>query len=355
MQASIACPTNSKKIGVSSPFSEYIKFLPEVLLPTFWSESERELLTGTTLKPALDAKLKSLYREFDFLRASTEGITWCRDLWWDEIDGLIDFDDWKHCDAMYRSRALEFPGIGDSMVPSIDMANHASGENTDALYDTDSSGNAVLLLMDQKSKSPGDEVTITYGDNKGACEMLFSYGFIEDSMTSAREMFLDLEIPDDDPLKRAKNAVSTAAPGVRLYDNGDSTSWESDYVWLICVNEEDGLRFQIAQSNDGDQELQISWQGKEIDNVTLLSSQLLVDGMWDVFHLRAVSTIHARIERQLQVLSETEEAASSAMHGQGTTIRSQPRHDALRLRSLEKILLEKTCKNLEDQASCASE
>ena len=36
--------------------------------------------------------------------------------------------------------------------------------------------------------------------------MLFSYGFIEDTMISAKELFLDLDIPDDDPLKPAKKA-----------------------------------------------------------------------------------------------------------------------------------------------------
>ena len=331
--------------------TRYIKFLPEELLPTFWHDSERQLLIGTTLRPALEAKMKSLYREFDFLRASTEQIPWCRDLWWDELDGLIDYDDWKHCDAMYRSRALEFPGIGDAMVPGVDMANHASGGSTGALYETDGNGDAVLLLMDGKSLNPGDEVTITYGDSKGACEMLFSYGFLEDSMTSAREIFLDLEIPDDDPLKRAKNAVSTAAPGFRLYENGDSVSWESDYIWLICINEEDGLRFSILQTNDGDQKLQISWKGVEMDEIGQLKLKLLEDAMWDVFHLRAVSIVQSRIESQLILLSETDDEVSSTASAEGTSIRLKSYNDALKLRSLERTLLEQGHENLEKQVS----
>ncbi|KAF2238054.1 SET domain-containing protein [Viridothelium virens] len=351
MQAFTACPMPSKKRGVTHPFSEYIKFLPEELLPTFWSESERALLIGTTLRPALEAKMKSLYREFDLLRASTKQISWCRDLWWDEIEGLIDYDDWKQCDAMYRSRALEFPGIGDSMVAGIDMANHASGEMTGALYETDSNGDAILLLLDQKHIGPGDEVTITYGDKKGACEMLFSYGFIEDSMTSAREMFLDLEIPDDDPLKRAKNAIATTAPGFRLYEDHNATSWESDYVWLICVNEEDGLRFQIVQSIDGDQELQISWQGKEIDDIQLLRPQLLEDARWDIFQLRAVTVIQSRVESQLLSLSETDDKAISTTYGENTSIRPKAYSDALKLRSLERKLLEQAYENFEQQKS----
>lgn len=135
--------------------------MPEELLPTFWTENERELLIGTTLKPAIEAKIKSLNKEFEQLRSATEPIKWCAEEWWDEEDGHLSFDDWLQVDAMYRSRALEFPGIGDSMVPCVDMANHASGDATAALYETDSDGNAALLLRDGKKLKEGDEITIT--------------------------------------------------------------------------------------------------------------------------------------------------------------------------------------------------
>jgi hypothetical protein len=82
--------------------------------------------------------------------------------------------------------------------------------------------------------------TASYGDDKGACENIFSYGFLEDSMASANVVFLDLDIPDDDPLRPAKIYVCNAAPGVRLVDKKDNIEWESDFVWLVVVNEEDG-------------------------------------------------------------------------------------------------------------------
>ena len=62
---------------------------------------------------------------------------------------------------MYRSRALEFPGVGDAMVPCLDMANHASGERTVALYETDEEGNSLLRLRDGHDLSKDDEITIT--------------------------------------------------------------------------------------------------------------------------------------------------------------------------------------------------
>ena len=326
------------RIGVSNPFSEYIKFLPiRVALPTFWKESERALVTGTTLEAALSAKLDSLDREFSSLKERTSSIDWCQKYWWDADNGTLTLNDWKHVDAMYRSRALDLPGTGHSMVPCIDMANHASGDNTSALYETDSNGNAVLILRDCKDLAPNDEVTITYGDEKGACEMLFSYGFIESTMKAARELFLDLEIPDDDPLKLAKKAVAQSAPGFRLFLHGDSTAWESSFIWLVCINEEDGLGFKLLQNNDGERELQASWKGEEITDMSNLVALLKVEPLWDVFELRAITTLQNRVEQQLLRLECSRKSVDEIL----TTVEMDNGigGNAMRLRELEETLL----------------
>lgn len=139
-----------------------MKFLPPSFpLPTFYTSEEKELLRGTSLAEALDAKLTSLEREFEQLREATEGIAWCQRSWWDEETGALNIDDWKYVDAAYRSRMLELPGSGLAMVPCVDMANHVSGDGVKALYDVDSEGNAVLQLRWGKSLQPGEEVTIS--------------------------------------------------------------------------------------------------------------------------------------------------------------------------------------------------
>ena len=146
--------------------SRYIKFLPHVLLPTFWTEAERKcLLKGTTLAPAIEAKIRSLYREFSEFRSATEDLAWCRKWWWDEVEGLesLTFDDWKEIDASYRSRVLDFPGyVGEAMVPCIDMANHSAGSSATACYDFDSDGNATLTIQKGRLINANDEITITY-------------------------------------------------------------------------------------------------------------------------------------------------------------------------------------------------
>lgn len=317
------------------------------LLPTFWTQDELDLLEGTSLAPAVEAKLNSLHREYDQMYSATRDIDWCQKYWWDEADGLLSFDDWKQVDAFYRSRALEFPGIGDAMVPVIDMANHASGSDTAALYESDGMGNALLMLRQGKDFRQKDEVTITYGDEKGACEMIFSYGFLEEGLSSARDIFLDLDIPNDDPLRQGKKMVSGSAPGVRLYQTNSDLHWESDFIWLICVNEEDGLRLQVAQTTAGEHELQQFWRDAPMSSNTRLEDVLKRDEGWDLFHLRAVSILQSRVEQQLQILYGNNEDIMSK--SKSAKIRNRPRSLALGLRDLEGELLEQFYEHFEQE------
>lgn len=118
-------------------------------------------MKGTSLAPATEAKLKRLNQEFEELRNATSNIAWCQQDWWHHFNGLLTFDDWKIVDAFYRSRALEFPRIGDAMVPGIDMANHLSGHGNNALYEADEDGRGILFLREGKVVEEGDEITIT--------------------------------------------------------------------------------------------------------------------------------------------------------------------------------------------------
>lgn len=337
----------SEKVGASNPFAQYIKFLPSEPLPTIWSDAERALLAGTSLEAALDAKIKKLDREFTHLQKATSSINWCQKHWWSVETGKSSFDDWKRIDAMYRSRALDLPGTGHAMVPCIDMVNHASAGNTSAAYDIDHNGNVVLVLRDEKSIQAGEEVTITYGDEKGASEMLFSYGFVEDVMDSARELYLDLDFREDDPLKFAKKSVSRSEPGFRMFIHEGSFGWECSFIWLLCVNEEDGLQFRVLQTNDDERELQVLWDDVEIKDVSKLDLLLKALPLWDVFSLRAVTILQARVEVQLLSLERSKvQLKSSQSH---ENIDSKNRYKAMRLRDLEETLLLHAYQEFEDQ------
>jgi hypothetical protein len=190
----------------------------------------------------------------------------------------------------------------------------------------------------------------SYGDEKGACEMLFSYGFLEDSMDSARAVFLDLGVQEDDPLGIPKMSVCTCAPGFRVFDKGGMTQWESDFVWLAVVNEEDGFAFNFAQTNDGQQELRALWKDHELRGTGELGKLLKEDDLYKIFRLRAVALIQNRVEQQLQLLYEQEGEEERQDQHQGL-VRDAPKRLTSKLRRLELELLEKSYGALEDEVS----
>ena len=175
--------------------------------------------------------------------------------------------------------------------------------------------------------------------------MVFSYGFLEANTEISKELFLDLEIPDDDPLKFAKKAISKSPPGFRLFFTGGTTSWEGDFIWLICVNEEDGLDFQVKQSGDGKKELEVHWKETILPDIGLLKGILTRDPLWEVFQLRATTILQDRVQLQLSIINGSEEQVQSA--------RSSPQvspsvwETITRLRELEWALLSKADQDFE--------
>lgn len=175
--------------------------------------------------------------------------------------------------------------------------------------------------------------------------MIFSYGFLDESQESARELFLDLDIPNDDPLKMAKKFVNKDAPGFKIYLKEGSIKWEGSFVWWVCVNEEDGLDFQVLRSTDGNKDLIALWQNQPL-NPAALTDTLKKEANWDVFQLRAIVTLQTRVVEQLQLLDETAEISLSSLNSQQVdkniwkTIR--------RLRTLEEDLLHQASQSFEE-------
>ncbi|EXJ77216.1 hypothetical protein A1O3_10374 [Capronia epimyces CBS 606.96] len=356
-QMTINSPDNQDPgLKLKTPFADYVQCLPkDIPLPTFYTPEERGLLSGTTLADALYQKSINLEREFDRLKEATDTIPWCQRVWWDEHTGCLDLGDWKLADAVYRSRAMELPrGAGVGMVPVVDMANHAADDRYNARFEVDDNAGTFLLVVrdaksindgDAKSINDGDEVTIMYGAG-GACEMAFSYGFIEEHASSAREMFLSLSIPADDPLRLAKIRFAQEAPGVRIYvDKSDQVHWDSTFVWWACVNQEDGLEFQVEKTVDGDTELKASWRDAGL-SADALHSKVLQDDLRDIFVLRAVVMIQQRVEDQGMQLAASEEDYDDTVPDEHNIRR--PVYETIgRLRRLELDLLTRAYETLE--------
>ncbi|TVY93002.1 SET domain-containing protein [Lachnellula willkommii] len=309
MQITIASPSHPQNVGVQNPWTEYCKILPsDIPVPTMWSEEERFMLIGTSLESAVNAKMSAMIREFDTLREQTTGLQWCYKSWWEHE--TLQITDWILLDAWYRSRSLELPKAGESMVPCLDMANHSSVPN--AYYEQTSNDSVALLLRPDVELSLTSEITISYGELKSEAEMLFSYGFINESSTS-KALVLPLEPFPDDPLGKAKLAAFAGKPVVRISVDQDSVQWECPFLYLMCLNEEDGLDFKVLQETDGSRsQLKVFWQESDVTDIAGTFESLIGSHkLKDVFKLRAVALLHDRIRQQLERLYGSEETLQS--------------------------------------------
>lgn len=220
----------------------------------------------------------------------------------------------------------------------------------------------VLYLMEGKELKKSEEITITYGDEKGACEMLFSYGFIDEHMQSAETLFLSLAIPEDDILKTAKMSIAQCAPGFKIVDTSvgnsedDTTSadfdWTGDFIWILCVGREDGLEFRHARTIDGqDEEVEATFNGQTVTSASDIRQLLSQSSLWDVYRLRATVLLQQRVFDQMQVLHSTQEDIESVPHGDETAVREHQYQLAMQLRKLEFELLGEAYEGFEVQVS----
>ncbi|KAI1133465.1 hypothetical protein F5Y10DRAFT_229120 [Nemania abortiva] len=341
-QLVLSSPEYSGGLGASTAWTQYFKLLPvHVPVPTMWSGSELALLKGTSLEPAVSAKLIALEREFNHIRDATSDLQR-----WNELIGVeekINIKDWILLDAIYRSRSLALPKSGESMVPCLDLVNHSSPAT--AYFEENTKDDVVLLLNKGLSLLEQEELTIDYGHDKSAAEMLFSYGFI-DSASPAKSIILPVDSMGDDPLAKAKLYAFGSAPTLKITDTDTGVpKWEAPFVYLMCLNDEDGLRFKVLQETDGSQHLRMFWQ--DID-VTLEAGTMetLITGhkLCQIFRLRVVTVVLGMIQQQLEVLAAHDEETMLV----GGEI-SHVHLAASRLRAVEKDLFERSLQLLEHE------
>jgi hypothetical protein len=256
--------------------------------------------------------------------------------------------DWVWLDALYRSRSLELPNSGESMAPCLDLVNHSSRPS--AYFEENKNNEVVLLLRKGCAVSPGQEITIDYGHDKSAAEMLFSYGFIDVDGTAKNAVF-PLHQIDEDPLMKAKLHVFGAPPMVRVEDAEDGIPHcKAPFVYMMCINEEDGLQLRITQDNDGSQHLVCYWQGEDVTNKTdTFESLISSHELRHIFELRAVVIIQEQLQQQLATLTAPADSGS-----QPGIVRGEVRQTALRLRTLELDLIQRAWQALEDKVSPSS-
>ncbi|KAI1632995.1 hypothetical protein F4809DRAFT_644891 [Biscogniauxia mediterranea] len=343
-QLVLSSPDYAGGQGPLTPWAQYFNILPtQVPVPTMWTESELSHLAGTSLEPAVAAKFSVLTKEFDDIRAKSEDIPY-----WNQIlsvDEMITDRDWVLLDALYRSRSLDLPKSGESMVPCLDLVNHSS--NANAYFEENSRDEVTLLLRNGSKVSHGEEITIDYGQDKSAAEMLFSYGFI-DTQSIAKKVILPLEPIQDDPLGKAKLHAFGPTPVLEIKDDGGGVQWSAPFVYLMCLNEEDGLEFKVLQETDGSRHLKMHWQGVDITE-TPKAVQELIKGhdLQQVFQLRAVTVVLETVDQHLQKINSPNQPTNSIPG----LVRAEVLQAASHLRAVESDLLERARQVLNDQTT----
>ncbi|KAL7897565.1 hypothetical protein HDV64DRAFT_45945 [Trichoderma sp. TUCIM 5745] len=342
----ILSKTNSpgSKGCASTPWTEYIKFLPRsISVPTMWTSEERELLQGTSLESLVNSKLSVLSREYDELSERASTLPFWNDLL--SEPGML--EDWILADALYRSRCLELPHAGIAMVPGLDMANHSPKYL--ARYDETPEGDVVLLPSSGSGVSSGEEITISYGEAKSAAEMLFSYGFI-DQESGVKELTLHLDALPDDPLGKAKFHIYKGPPIVRLSLTEDGFQWYSPFLYLLILNEEDGLAFRVVQDTEGGRELRLLWEDEDVTGRTD-EFESLIQGhpLCQIFKLRAAAVLEDLVAAQLDRIT-TEISYGATEQSQAA---NQPRVECMlaaeKLRDLEAQILQGAAAALENE------
>lgn len=284
----------------------------------------------------MNVKLATLQQEFDTLREKTEGVAWCKKCWWDE--DALNLSDWCLLDAWYRSRCLELPGLGESMVPCLDMTNHSSKPN--AYYETNMENDVLLLLLPDVELDPGVEITISYGSSKSDAEMLFSYGFIDHGNSGVKELVLTLELPLDDPLGKAKVAAFPGPTFLRISMKGEEDfQFECPFLYLMILNEEDGLEFKMLQQTDGSRSpLHVFWQGADVtESTTDFEDHIKNHPLKDIFKLRAITLLCDRISEQLDRIELSKPVLQAI--SSDSAVSSERHSAALRLREVEMEIL----------------
>jgi len=170
-------------------------------------------------------------------------------------------------------------------------------------------------------------------------------------MPSAKQVWLDIDIPNDDPLALAKKHAARSAPGFKVFQNVDETGsnchklalnptgdsmpvyWEGPYVWLINVNEEDGLEFKLLQTNDGETDIQIFWKETVVDELSNLEIMLSKEPFYEVFKLRVMTMLRDRMQDQIARLENSKGALLDIHEASG--VETTNYSNAMTLRKLE--------------------
>ncbi|KAJ8100546.1 hypothetical protein POJ06DRAFT_106647 [Lipomyces tetrasporus] len=276
--------------------------------PTFWTPGQISKTVGTSLYSPLAAKVRLLSSEFEQFSSQWQDV-------FEKIDGAcendveISFEEYVRADWLVASRLMELP-MGDELnigiIPLIDFANHSTPCHINAQYEI--TDDAVKLVSLPGRVAPDDELLISYGPSKGSSEILFTYGFLIDSEDAGRES-VKMRVRDGGVLQ----LVYGRPPVAEFVVSDGEVTWECEFLWLLCVTEEDGFEVSVAQQVEGPPDVDISIRGRMLSGVRgqeaveAMKEEYGNDGkMRDVLELRRVLILERWVSGWMEDLARAE-------------------------------------------------
>ncbi|KAF5098356.1 hypothetical protein D0Z00_002068 [Geotrichum galactomycetum] len=255
--------TNRRGDASNNNWAAWVESLPalrEMNLPIAWDRQDIEDLAGTSIYDATLSKINFLKFRYKRFFESIEVRNLIKEYVTTgpapklrtESDVELAFKDWVLIESWISSRSLEVfyrdqRELCLGLVPVVDMANHDS-VHSNAKYELDFDGK-VVSLVSTTTIAANTEVLIDYGEDKGAGEFVFSYGFIPATFNDA--VVANFIIPDllgdeeesegagpadeSDELTvlRAKDKMFGTVPRL-LRVKADGT-WTSDYLSFLAL------------------------------------------------------------------------------------------------------------------------
>jgi len=339
------------------PWSVYLSSLPSygsVLTPVFWTETERALLSGTTIEGVAEDRI-SFLKAWVGYHVSRDGVSeFTKSLSMNEEEGndsqLGNIAEIAHYDVMVDSRALRSGERDSCIVPVIDYVNHSShrpqsmirkgglqeairDESIDddtetshlvqnSAWDMNESGDFHLDLLsssdEQGTPKPGEEILFSYG-KRGAAELCAKYGFVE-QLPMSRSVTLEvpvLSLLQGDEETAGRIYERYGEPSIKIEPSrsaAEHVDLINHYLWLFVLSPEAGKEEQ-SQFTPGHQlnlvegcvihgASRTKWELNKPSDVFTFLNEPKRSPLRSVLRLRAVTLLLSIVQNQYAQLGE---------------------------------------------------
>jgi hypothetical protein len=182
--------------GNSSQYWPYLRLLPnEYNTPVFWSEEDKEELTGSFILDRMAADLEGFESEYNEVFVDGLFVDY-PDIFTPE---KYSFDDyvWGWTTVFTRSVGLTIPGEGFKayLAPGIDFMNHKAAAKTNLVLDEATN---ELVFTVEEDLDIGDQIFRDYSPGIPNLELIRIWGFIDEK--NQREVAaINANLNDEDP------------------------------------------------------------------------------------------------------------------------------------------------------------